>query len=233
MELPKTKTKIQNDLSSQHLMIYGEPKVGKTTFASNFPNSLFLSTEKGYNHLEILNVDINKWTDMYDLAKLLKDNNSKEPWKSLKHLVVDVVDDLYRLCEEHICNQHGVQSINEGTLAYGMGMSLTRKEFEKIIKMFERGGYRFVFISHAMERTRKTSIKEWTQMATSLSQKTEVVITKMCDLILYCYAKHDGTRLIRTKGTEYVIAGDRTGRLPEIIPMDFEEFNKLLKGEKK
>ena len=56
--LPTQKTKIEKDFSKMNTLIYGLPKVGKSTFCSGYPKGLFLATEKGHSQLEIFKVDI-------------------------------------------------------------------------------------------------------------------------------------------------------------------------------
>ena len=50
----------------------------------------------------------------------------------------------------------------------------------------------------------------------------------MVDMVLYCDLEdgEDKTtrRLIRTKPSKYYEAGDRTGRLPETLDLDFGKF---------
>ena len=43
--------KVSKDLSGYITFIYGKPKTGKTTLATQMPNSLLLAFEQGYNCL--------------------------------------------------------------------------------------------------------------------------------------------------------------------------------------
>ena len=71
------------------VMIYGEPKVGKSYFGAQIPNHVFLNLENGLEHLK----GANKlpYTDNYDDVKLmLKElENCEHPFKTL---VVDSAD---------------------------------------------------------------------------------------------------------------------------------------------
>ena len=40
-------TKISKDLKGKYILIYGRPKIGKTTLASEFPKNLLLAFEPG------------------------------------------------------------------------------------------------------------------------------------------------------------------------------------------
>lgn len=54
--------KVSRDLSGYITLIYGPPKVGKTTFGSKMPGALLLATERGYNALPgVIAQDITTW----------------------------------------------------------------------------------------------------------------------------------------------------------------------------
>ena len=48
--LPTTKTKPTTDLAKQSILLYGVPKLGKSSFASQFPEARFFECEPGLNH---------------------------------------------------------------------------------------------------------------------------------------------------------------------------------------
>lgn len=57
-------TVISRDLRGKYVMIYGKPKSGKTTAATQFPNALLCAFEKGYNAIGgVKPVDLPKWSD--------------------------------------------------------------------------------------------------------------------------------------------------------------------------
>lgn len=54
--------KVSRDLSGYITYIYGAPKTGKTTLATQMPKSLLLAFERGYNALPgVIAQDINTW----------------------------------------------------------------------------------------------------------------------------------------------------------------------------
>jgi GTPase SAR1 family protein len=53
MKLPeKVKPKVM-DFREYKFLIYGDPGSGKSTFASKFPDAIFIPTEPGLNFLEV------------------------------------------------------------------------------------------------------------------------------------------------------------------------------------
>ena len=57
--------KVSRDLSGYITFIYGAPKVGKTTLATQMPKPLLLAFERGYNAIPgIMAQDVNTWGEM-------------------------------------------------------------------------------------------------------------------------------------------------------------------------
>lgn len=220
-----SKSKVTTELGASNVLLYGKPKVGKSTLAANIPNAIFAATEKGYNYLEVKPVDIIGWDKFLELCNALATQKH-----GFKTIVVDTADILYKHCEKYIMDKHQVNHPSD--LGFGKGFALVRDEFSRVITKLNMLGVGLVFISHAKEKTEKTKSGEWTVMGTSLSGAPETFIAGLCDLILYAYIKDDGTRVLRTKPTKYILAGDRSARLPEIMPMDYGLLTQYLSGTK-
>ncbi len=220
------RTKVTKDFGSMNVLAYGNPKVGKTTLASKQDGALFLATERGHNFVEVHKVDITKWEDVYEVGKQLKGKDHK-----FKTLVVDIADYFYKHCEHYIMKKHGVDHPSD--LAYGKGFSLVKDEFTRAVTGLNQMGFGMFFISHGKEKTVKTKTAEWTMMGTSMGASPEKVISGMCDLILYCYISEEGERLCRTKPTKYILAGDRSGKLPSVMSMDYEKIVAALNAQSK
>ena len=227
--LPTKKTEKLADFSRMVTFLYGEKKIGKTTFAAQIPGALFLCTEEGVNHLEVFKVSIRTWEDLYTLGKELKAGKHE-----FTTLVFDTVDLAFKLCENYTCKKLGI--VHASDAAFGKGYSLIRDEFVRVVNGLAQLGLGIVFISHSKEKELKKKADKWTVMTSTLGTAASEVVNGMSDLILYAYIHEDGRRVVRTKPTKYINAGDRTGILPEIMPLDYSEIQKCLqtiKGDKK
>lgn len=218
-------TDISTGLHQGNTLIYGKPKVGKTTFAINIPNNFVAATELGYRYLRVHKQDISKWEDFLDLCKSFTTQEH-----NFKTIIVDTADWLYKYCEQFVMNKH--QITHPSDLGFGKGFAFVRDEFSRVIDKVNKAGFNFVFISHAKEKTEKTKTGEWTVMATSLGGSAENFLAGLCDHIFYFYVNDDGDRLMRTKPTKYVLAGDRSSVLPELMPIDYNLVNDYLMGKK-
>ena len=226
LELPTQKTTLQTDYNKYKYLIYGNPKVGKSTFASKFDQAIFVATEPGHNFLEIFKVDVKTWNDFREFAKAI--TTKPHPYKTI---VVDTVDNLYKMCEQSVLDANKVQHASD--LPFGKGFILIKDEFMKVINYLGNSGFGFVFISHAKEKELKTKTTTWTTMTTSLNNQAESFICGLCDFIFYCYLNDKGERLMKTKSEKYINAGSRGFDLPSPMPMDYEQLMKHFKGEKK
>lgn len=97
---------ISRDLKGKYILVYSQPKVGKTSFAASFPRNLLMAFEKGYNAIGgIRAVDINKWSD----AKLVLRQLEKPEAKAMYDTVtIDTTSIAWDVCEQFICAQNGV-----------------------------------------------------------------------------------------------------------------------------
>ena len=66
-------TVISRDLKGKYILLYGKPKVGKTTFGAQFPGALILAFERGYNALPgVMAQDITTWGEFKQVLRELK-----------------------------------------------------------------------------------------------------------------------------------------------------------------
>src|SRR3990167_3889932 len=87
------------------ITLYGPPKVGKSTFASKFPNAYFISTQPGLKFLKVRKNDCTNWGEFKGIIQSLIDEDYK-PAK-IDTIIVDVVGELYRMCRDHCGDIHG------------------------------------------------------------------------------------------------------------------------------
>lgn len=109
--------KVSTDLSGYITYIYGAPKTGKTTLASQMPGAILLAFEKGYNALPgVMAQDITSWGEMKQVYRELKKPAVKEKFQSI---VVDTIDIAADMCQKYICDQNGITALGE--LGFGKG----------------------------------------------------------------------------------------------------------------
>ncbi len=223
--LPMKRTKPSTDLSTKTTLIYGPPKIGKSTFASKFPDVLFFECEPGLNELSVYKVSTYSWEDLLAACKLVAAGDH-----SFKTIVIDTVDNAFKFCSDHICAKHNIEY--EGDLAHGKGWAFVKNEWHRVLTRLASLPYGLVLISHAIDKRIETRTGEYTKTQPSLPDRARGVVLGLVDMILFCDSvarkAEDGSavieRVIRTKPHPTYEAGDRTGRLPTTLPLDFGAF---------
>jgi hypothetical protein len=148
-----------------------------------------------------------------------------------KTIVVDTLDNLFRMCSEHICARHKIQ--HESDLGYGKGFALTNNEFYRALNKLSLLPYGLFLVCHSQEKEIETRTGKRTRIVPTLPDKARRMVLGMVDVILYCDVEtvvdaegktSTERRVMRTKPTEAYEAGDRTGRLPDVIDLDYAKF---------
>ena len=223
--LPTQKTPPKQLLSDLSVLIYGRNKFGKTTLCSQAEGALFLATEAGLNSLEVFQVPIGNWDELLAAAREIAEG--KHPFKTI---IVDTVDMAYRMCCEHINQKLKVE--HESDVGYGKGYALINNEFNRVLNKLALLPYGLVLVSHAQDKELETRTGKITKIFPTLPDKARKIVLGMVDIIAFCdfepTTNGDGKpgyrRVIRTKPSATYEAGDRTGRLPEVIDFDFAAF---------
>jgi len=231
MELPTKKTQPRVNLANLSILIHGMPKVGKTTWCAGADNALFLATEPGLNSIEVYQMPISAWEEMMEACALIADGKH-----SFQTIVIDTVDNAYKMCSKYICDKHKID--HESDLGYGRGYAFINNEFQRAINKLASLPYGLYMISHSQEKEIETRTGKYTRIIPTLPEKIGKIIVGMVDMILYCtievFKDTDGQqknkRVMKTKPNLYYEAGDRTGRLPEEIDLDYKAFLKEFKG---
>jgi hypothetical protein len=223
--LPTTKTPPKNSLADLTVLVYGPTKIGKTTWCSHADGALFLATEAGLNNLEAFQVAISTWEQLLAACAEIGAGNHV-----FKTIVLDTVDNAYRMCADYVCAKHKVE--HESDLAYGKGYALITNEFYRVLNKLALLPYGLFLISHAQEREFETRTGKVMRVVPTLPDKARKVVLGMADMVLFCDldvtpgpdGKQTVRRVMRTKPSAAYEAGDRTGRLPETIDLDYRKF---------
>ena len=227
--LELTPHKVSRDLSGYITYVYGRPKTGKTTLATQMPNSLLLAFERGYNALPgVIAQDVTTWAEMKQIYRELKKPEVQAVYKAL---VVDTVDIASDMCQKYICNQLGIENIGDGGWTTN-GWSKYKKEFEEMFRSLTQMGYAVFFISHAKEKTvKRPDGTEYTQVVPALQSSALAIIENMADIYGYAHQVRtdEGSKVILTlrHPDDSIACG---GRFKHISPEIEFNYNSLVKA---
>ena len=224
--------KVSRDLSGYITFIYGAPKVGKTTLATQMPGALLLAFERGYNAIaDIMVQDVNTWGEMKQIYRELKKPEVKEVYKTI---VVDTVDIAADLCQKYICNQLGIENMGDG--GWGTNSwSKYKKEFEDVFRGLTMLGYAVVFISHVTTGTDKDQTgKEYGYTRPTTQKSALQIIENMSDIYGYArlYLDANGeekrTLLLRSPAGSGISCGARFEDIAPEIPLNYNALTKAI-----
>lgn len=215
---------ISKNLRGKFLMVYGLPKVGKTTLLSKFEKCLICSFEPGTNALNNVYVQpVNSWTDWKKMIKQLKMPQVQEKFATLG---IDTADLAWEACVKWICNENNVEKI--GDIPYGQGYDMAKKEFRETFKELAFMGYGLVFVSHSDEKVFKDEKgEEYTQICPALPKRPYDVINKMVDIIAYLRRiKINDTEktYMFFRGNDRFLAGSRYKYMVDKIEFSYENL---------
>ena len=105
----------------QKVVIYGPEGVGKSTLAGLTPEPVFLDTEGGTHHLDVVRFDsAATWEEITDsISQLAKSDHE------FRSLVVDTADWLEKRLAEFLCRKSNMDSIED--FGYGKGWVLQER----------------------------------------------------------------------------------------------------------
>ncbi len=145
MTLPTAKSKPTLDLATKSILLYGSPKAGKSTFASQFPGAIFFECEPGLNSLEVSKIPTYTWPDFLEACNLIAAGNHP-----FKFIVIDTVDNAFKYCTDFINAKYNVEY--EGDLPHGKGWAFVENEWHRVMTKLCSRGYGVILISHAVSK---------------------------------------------------------------------------------
>lgn len=227
--------KIESGLEKRPLkvVIYGAEGIGKSTFASQFPDPLFLDTEGGTSSLNIRRVKCgSSWEYLLGcVEEVIKDPSI------CKTLVIDTADWAESLCSKFVCEKYRKSNIEE--FGFGKGYVYLQDEFSKLLTALDKLielGVNAVVTAHG--KPRKFELPEeagqFDRWEMKLTKQVAPLLKEWCDMLLFCNYKtyvvttenntkkaQGGKRVIYTSHHACWDAKNRYG-LPDELDLDFK-----------
>lgn len=230
------------------VVIYGPEGIGKSTFASLFPDPLFIDTEGSTTRMDVARTDTP--TSLAMLMQLLTEIRDNPP--GYKTLIVDTVDWAEKLCIQAVCAKNQKSGIED--FGYGKGYSYVFEEMGRILNLlndiWERGMH-VVLTAHAAIRKFEQpdemgAYDRWElKLINSPKCNSCAMVKEWADMVLFANYKtfavsadKDGKKM-KARGGERVMytshnpcwdAKNRFSLGPE-LPFDFGQIAHLFSAE--
>ena len=134
---------------AQKVCVYGPEGIGKSTFAAQFPDPLFIDTEGSTNHMNVARLPRpSSWTML--LANVAEVKNTPGCCKTL---VIDTIDWAEQLCVAHVCATYNKKGVEE--FGYGKGYVYVKEEIGRFLNLLSDVidvGINVVLTAHAQIR---------------------------------------------------------------------------------
>lgn len=187
MEIIKGKIK-----KAKKVVIYGPEGFGKSTFASKFPDPVFIDTEGSTNDMDVARLPRpTSWIMLLEELQYVEKNPGV-----CKTLVIDTIDWAEQLCVEHICAKHNKSGIED--FGYGNGYVYTKEEFGRFLNKLTdviETGVNVVLTAHAQLRKfeQPDEMGAYDRWELKLGKKTQSqtspLVKEWADMLLFCNYK--------------------------------------------
>jgi len=190
------------------ILIMGTEGVGKSTFAADSPDPIFLGAEDGLHHL-----DVQKFPEPETFADVLESVNVlRNEDHDYKGFVIDTLDWLEPLVWDSLCKQNEWANIESP--GYGKGYNIATGEWRKLIAAIERlraeKSMRVIFVAHTMIRNFANPVDEdYMRYECKLHKGAAALVKEWCDVVLF--ASHEEFVRENTQGKKIKKAAS-TGR---------------------
>lgn len=230
---------------AKKVVVYGPEGIGKSTFASRFPEPVFIDTEGSTSSMDVARLPRpTSWEMLLQEVDYIKNNPH-----ICGTLVIDTIDWAEQLCIEFICAKHQKDGIE--SFGYGNGYVYTKEEFGRFLNRLEdviENSVNVVLTAHAQMRKfeqpdemgaydryelklgKKTSsqtaplVKEWSDMLLFANYKTYSIAV---DDKGKKHKAQGGKRVMYTSHHPCWDAKNRYG-LDDELPFDYAEIAHIL-----
>lgn len=225
------------------LVAYGAEGIGKSTFASQFPEPLFIDVEGGTKQL-----DVARFPEPESWGMLLEEIDAviDEP-EVCQTLVIDTIDRAEQLLLTALLREGGVDSIEKYGGGYGKGYTALKERFLKdflnrLDKVIAKG-VNVTLVAHANNRKFETpDTPPYDKWELKISKQVAPIVKEWADILLFMnyrvtVIEENGRSKARGKGERMMYASHRPTYdaknrygLPDEMPLSFEPLKEIYEG---
>ncbi|MBP2621146.1 ATP-binding protein [Streptococcus panodentis] len=221
---------------AQKVVIYGPEGIGKSTFAAEFPNPVFIDTEGSTDNMDVARLDKpTSWTMLNNEVAFIKANPTE-----CGTLVIDTIDWAESMAVADVCAQHGKKGIED--FGWGKGYTYVQEEIGRFLNSLSDlvdMGINVVLTAHAQIKKfeQPDELGSYDRYELKLGQKTgsktAPLVKEWADMVLFANYKtlvmtaengkkkaQGGERVMYTNHRPAWDAKNRHG-LPDELPFNY------------
>jgi len=200
----------------KYLILFGLPKVGKTTILSTLPNNLILDTEGGSNYVNALKVQVTNLTELREVCQAII--AKKCPYKYITIDTITAVEDMTKPLAIQLYKQSPMFSERYASttdpvaLPNGCGWSFWRQAVEMVVDMVSRCAPNLIICGHVKDS--KLNDESGNVLKDlDLTGKIKRVLSAKSDAIGYVTRSEKGDLCIQFGSDGEVLTGARPAHL--------------------
>lgn len=232
---------------AKKVVIYGPEGIGKSTFASKFPDPVFIDTEGSTNAMDVARLPkASSWQNLLDQVEYVRTHPTV-----CRTLVIDTIDWAESMCVQHICDKHRKSGIED--FGYGNGYVYVKEEIGKFLNRLTEvinAGVNVVLTAHAQIRKFEQpdelgAYDRWElKLGKKTASQTSPLIKEWADMLLFANYKtfsiavDDKGKKRKAQGGERVMytthnacwdAKNRYG-LPDEVSFSYDSVQAIIEG---
>lgn len=237
---------------AKKVTIYGPEGIGKSTFASKFPDPVFIDTEGSTKDMDVSRFEkASSWAMLMEQIRYVKMHPD-----ICKTLVIDTADWAEQMCVEDLCAKNGKKGVED--FGYGNGYVYAKEEFGRFLNLLEdvvETGNNVVLTAHAHIRSfnqpdEMGSYDRWEmKLGKKTSSQTSPLVKEWADMVLFANYKtmvynidgqgatkgknkpQGGKRVMHTTHHNCWDAKNRYG-LPDEVDFDYAAIAHIIEPQK-
>ena len=206
--------------SAKKIVVYGPEGIGKSTFASRFPDPLFIDTEGSTKDMDVARFEApSSWTMLLEQVRYVKFHP-----EICRTLVIDTADWAEMRCIDHICARFHKDGLEEfghicarfhkdglEEFGYGKGYVYVQEEFGRLLNLLEEIvglGIHVVMTAHAKMRKfeQPDEMGAYDRWEMKLSKNVSPMVKEWADMVLFANYK---THVVKVDGKNKAQGGRR------------------------
>lgn len=191
---------------AKKVVVYGPEGIGKSTFASKFPDPVFIDTEGSTKDMDVARLPApSSWNMLLEEVRYVLDNP-----QVCKTLVIDTADWTEQLCSTSVCDKHQKSGIED--FGYGKGYVFLQEEFGKLLNLLtdvvEQKMINVVLTAHAKMRKfeQPDEMGAYDRWEMKLSKNVSPMVKEWADMVLFANYK---THVVKVDGKNKAQGGQR------------------------
>lgn len=212
IQLPTEKLKAESK-SPRRMLIYSQPKAGKTSLVAGLDNALILDCDHGADFVDCMRLEVNSWTELKEICEEVI-----KAGRPYRYGVIDTATALETMCfplalllyQQTAMGKNYKENILN--LPNGAGYKYVRDAYELLIGFVDKAFPRVILLGHLKDKIVDKGGKEVSAKDIDLTGKLKQITCQNADAIGYLYREGNKT-ILSFETVEDITCGARPAHI--------------------